>query len=286
MEAEDPSRSWPRQWTKEPKFDFQDIIYDKKYFDQGGIGRITINRPQRMNALTRTSMREIVAALMDISHDKTIGVGVLTGSGDKAFCAGGDVEWEQGGGLQIQLIEHVSLNRMIRLCRKPLIAAVKGYAIGGGNHWAYFCDLTIAAENAVFGQNGPKVGSPADGYIVSYLSRVVGAKKAREMWLLCRRYSAEAALAMGLVNEVVPLAKLDEEVEKWCQEILALSPTCIEILKRSFDAEDDHLLHNTQWWHEILSPNFTASEECKEGGIAFKEKRRPDWGRFRRSSEH
>jgi naphthoate synthase len=282
MEQQELSKSWPREWTQELNFDFEDIIYEKKYVDQGGIGKITINRPQRLNAVTKNSMKEISLALMDISHDKTIGVGIFTGSGERAFCTGGDVEWEGKGGLQSQMIDYISLNRQIRLCRKPVIAAVKGYAIGGGNHWAYFCDLTIAAENAVFGQTGPRVASPADGYIVSYLSRVVGAKKAREIWMLCRQYTAHEALAMGLVNKVVPLEELDNEVEKWCQEILGLSPTCIEVIKRSFDAEDDHLLHSCHWWHEIMYPNFFESEEYKEGPKAFKEKRPPNWAPSRR----
>jgi naphthoate synthase/2-ketocyclohexanecarboxyl-CoA hydrolase len=174
---------------------------------------------------------------------------------------------------------------MLRQCRKPVRAAVRGYAIGGGHHLAYMCDFTVAADNAIFGQVGPRIGSPADGYYVPYLTRVVGAKKAREMWMLCRRYNAQQALAMGLANAVVPLADLDAEVDRWCEEILALSPTCIEILKAAFDAETGLLegAVGTQGiWSNLMYPEFFDSAEVKEAQQAFFEKRPPNFWQFRR----
>ena len=170
---------------------------------------------------------------------------------------------------------------MVRHCGKPVIAAVKGYAIGMGNHLAYCCDLTIAADNAIFGQNGPRVGSPAEGWIVGYAARVVGAKKAREMWMLCRRYKAEEALAMGLCNVVVPLDELDSEVEKWCGEILSLSPTCLKVVKASFDADIDYFrAPSPNHFQMMLAPDYFSTEESKEGASAFLEKLKPDFMQF------
>lgn len=187
---------------------YADILYDKK----GQLARITINRPRQYNAFTGDTLKELMLAFEDAAADEEVGVVVLTGAGDKAFCAGGDVNWEKGGGLRRQVLEPYMLHVSVSRCPKPVIARVNGYAIGGGNHLAYFCDFTIAAEHAIFGQNGPRVGSPAGGPIVSYLAHMIGQKRAREMWMLCRRYSAQQALVMGLVNAVVPLDKLDEEV--------------------------------------------------------------------------
>jgi dihydroxynaphthoic acid synthetase len=258
--------------------DFKDIIYSKR----DHIARITINRPRVLNAFTSHTLLEMIDALEDASKDDSVGVVVLTGAGDRAFSAGGDVKWEMEGGLAEQRNrEPADIHSALRRCRKPVIAAVKGYAIGGGHHIAYFCDLTIAADNAVFGQNGPRVGSPAEGLTVAYLIRIVGAKKAREMWYLCRRYSAEEALRMGLANVVVPLAELDAEVDRWCQEILDKSPTCIRILKASFDQEFDYMRgyrfgHFQQW----LAPNYYETEEPLEGQRAFLEKRQPNFRRF------
>ena len=227
-------------WKTVGGFDFTDIIYEKKFLDSGGgVGRITINRPEVLNAFTDVSMEEMRVALSDANLDPAIGVLVLTGAGDKAFSVGGDVKWEAKGGTLATFQSGSIANTYLRTCRKPIIAAIKGYAIGGGHHLAYCCDFSIAADNAIFGQNGPRVGSPISGWPVSYLVRVVGAKKAKEIWMLCRRYTAQEALNMGLVNTVVPLDKVDEEVDKWCEEILSLSPTCIQILKASFDAEMD-----------------------------------------------
>ena len=205
---------------------FEDILYQAN----DGIARITINRPKTLNAMRDTTFAELAAAIELAGQDRKIGVIVLSGTGDRAFSSGGDVKWEKAGGLadRHRGVNPRNVHEMVRHCGKPVIAAVKGYAIGMGNHLAYCCDLTIAADNAIFGQNGPRVGSPAEGWIVGYAARVVGAKKAREMWMLCRRYKAEEALAMGLCNVVVPLDELDSEVEKWCGEILSLSPTCLK----------------------------------------------------------
>jgi len=257
---------------------FNDIIYDKK----DGVARITLNRPETYNAFTDKTLREMIYAFNDAGLDNTIGVVVLTGAGDKAFCSGGDVTWEREGGLERLRTEPLDVHAAMRHCLKPIIARVNGYAIGAGNHIAYMSDFTLAADHAIFGQNGPRVGSPAGGYIVSYLVRVVGAKKAREIWMLSRRYTAREALEMGLVNAVVPYARLDAEVDKWCEEILALSPTCLKILKASFEAEYDYLRGQTTQFQRMLAPDFFSSGEGLEGATAFLERRRPDFSHFRR----
>lgn len=260
------------------RLDFKDVVYEKR----DHVARITINRPKQYNAFTGETLREMTLAFEDAGQDDEVGVVVLTGTGDKAFCAGGDVTWEKEGGLERQVLEPYSLHVTVSRCPKPVIARVNGYAIGGGNHLAYFCDFTIAAEHAIFGQNGPRVASPANGAIVNYLVRVVGAKKARELWMLCRRYTAREALEMGLVNVVVPYAKLDEEVRKWCDELLALSPTCLRILKASFVAEFEHLFGGGDALRRyILPPEFWRTEQA-EGARAFLEKRPPDFWQFRR----
>ncbi|MCL5044840.1 MAG: enoyl-CoA hydratase-related protein [Deltaproteobacteria bacterium] len=270
-------------WTRVAELDLRDIIYEKRRLQAGGgAARITINRPERLNAFTAHSVNEMATALDDASHDPEIGVVVLTGAGDRAFSSGGDVEWEAGGGLRRQFYHALPPNHFLRMCRKPIIAAVKGYAIGGGNHLAYCCDFTIAAENAIFGQNGPRVASPADGYPVAYLTRVVGAKRAREMWMLCRRYDARQALAMGLVNAVVPLDKLEEEVDKWCEEILALNPTCIEVLKATFDSDIDYLAGSFGRISSLMAPDFFEGPDPKEAAEAFFGKRKPDFWQFRK----
>ncbi|MBX6379037.1 MAG: enoyl-CoA hydratase/isomerase family protein [Clostridia bacterium] len=256
---------------------FQDILYEKK----NGVARITINRPHVLNAFTNVTMLEMVQAFNDAAIDDSVGVVVLTGAGDRAFCSGGDVKWELERGTR-EMYDHViDLHNAMRLCLKPVIARINGYAIGGGHHLAYFCDLSIAAEHAIFGQNGPRVGSPADGFIVSYLVRVVGAKKAREIWYLCRRYTAQEALQMGLVNAVVPYEKLDEEVDRWCEEILEKSPTCISILKASFEHEIDYMREPLFSIQRQIAPKFFETEEPYEGARAFLEKRPPNFRRFR-----
>ncbi len=256
----------------------RDILYETK----DHVARVTINRPKHYNAFTGDTLKELTLAFEDAGADDEVGVVVLTGAGDKAFCAGGDVNWEKEGGLERQIVEPYTLHVTVSRCPKPVIARVNGYAIGGGNHLAYYCDFTIAAEHAVFGQNGPRVGSPAAGPIVSYLTRIVGHKRAREMWMLCRRYTARQALEWGLVNAVVPSEKLDEEVQRWCDELLALSPTCLRILKASFVAEFEPILGQGDAIRRlVVTPEFWR-EEQQEGARAFLEKRKPDFSPFRR----
>lgn len=271
-------------WEKVADLKFDDIIYEKKYHSElgGGVARVTINRPQKYNAFTGHTQDEMFRAFYDASHDQGIGVIVLTGAGDKAFCTGGDVEWEKWG-LREQFYWRFEPNKLVTtMIRKPVIAAIKGWCIGGGNHLAYTCDLSIAADNATFGQNGPRVASPADGYCVTYSARVMGIKKAKEMWMLCRKYNAQQALQMGLVNTVVPLDKLDEEVDRWCEEILALSPGCVEILKATFDsaiANEPRLGYHSS----LLYPDWFDTEECREGVQSFLEKRKPGFWKIRKA---
>lgn len=257
---------------------YKDILYEKR----GQVAWITINRPRQYNAFTGDTLKELTLAFEDASTDGGVGVVVLTGAGEKAFCAGGDVNWEKEGGLERQVLEPYLLHVTVSRCPKPVIARVNGYAVGGGNHLAYFCDFTIAAEHAIFGQNGPRVGSPAGGPIVSYLAAIIGQKRAREMWMLCRRYTAQEALAMGLVNAVIPMAKLDDEVTRWCDELLALSPTCLKILKASFVADFGHVLGQDDAIRRLVVDRQFWEGEQQEGARAFLEKRAPDFSRFRR----
>ena len=272
-------------WEKVEELQFNDILYDKRTRKAGGrMARITINRPQVRNAFTDMTVKELARAFDDASNDAMVGVVVLTGAGDEAFCAGGDIKWE-GERSRTQFFMDDAPNRMLRFCRKPVIAAIKGWAIGGGHHMAYFCDFSIAAENAKFGQNGPVVGSPADGYIVRYLVSVVGAKRAREIWMLCRRYNAQQALEMGLVNVVVPLDKMDAEIEKWADEILSKSPECIEILKATFDSEVDEMAGTMRRFVSMMYPKFPLGPEVQEAQKAFWEKRPPDFWKLRAGGE-
>lgn len=256
------------------KYQFSDILYAKR----DGVARIMINRPEAYNAFTDVTLREMNDALEDASGDRDIGVVVITGSGRKAFCSGGDVFWEAQGGLERI---PVNINARIGLCPKPVIARVNGYAVGAGNHMAYHCDFTIAAEHAIFGQNGARVGSPAGGETVSFLSHIVGHKRAREMWFLCRRYTAHQAYAWGLANAVVPYERLDAEVERWCQELLALSPTCLKILKASFEAEFDYLRGSGEQIRRMIAPQYFRSGEQQEGAAAFLERRPPNFASWR-----
>ncbi len=255
-------------------FDFAEILYDKCFHDElgGGVARVTLNKPDKYNIMTLDTVEEMFRAFYDANHDARIGVIVIAGKG-KHFGTGGDVEWEKWG-LRKAFYFRYPHNRLLRSSRKPVIAAVQGYCIGGHNHMAYCCDFTIAAENAVFAQAGPRVSSPADGFFVPYLTKVVGAKKAREIWMLCRRYPADKALEMGLVNTVVPLDQLEAEYLRWAEEMLALSPGCLEILKASFDQEMDGYQEMG-----ILSsqhyPDWFDTPEGKEGGNAFIDKRKP-----------
>ena len=203
---------------------FKDILYEVK----GDYAHVTINRPKVLNAFTPVTLQELKAALDAAEKDKEVGVIVLSGAGDRAFCSGGDMNWESSKEFQDHEYEfHIHLTK----CSKPIIAKVDGYAIGGGNHMAYFCDLTIASENSIFGQNGPRVGSPAGGAIVAHSANILGHKRAREMWMTCKRYSAKEMMNWGLVNSVVKKDKLDEEVKKYGDEILKAAPTCLKILK-------------------------------------------------------
>ncbi len=270
---------WNKEWKKVEDYEFDDLIYEKKYLDTGGIARMSINRPERLNAFTGTTVRHFWECMYDSNADPSIGVVILTGVGDKAFSSGGDVESEAEGEFEDSLF--VKCNDVLYFSRKPIIAVVKGWCVGGGNHMAYCCDFTIAADNARFAQNGPRVGSPASGWPVQYAIKAIGPKKAREMWMLCRRYSAQEALEMGLVNTVVPLDKIDEEVDKWCADILDKSPTCIQILKATFDDEFNYTRHDqTMNLQKRMFPKFQNCEEQMEAQQAFLEKRTPNFLQF------
>jgi 2-ketocyclohexanecarboxyl-CoA hydrolase len=254
---------------------FEDVLYEARQ----GVAWITINRPEVRNAFRARTVDELIAAFRRAWADPEVGVAVLTGAGDRAFCSGGDQkersEAGYGGGTGIGL-DVVSLHGVIRNIPKPVIAMVNGYAIGGGHVLHLICDLSIAADTAIFGQTGPRVGSVDPGFGTAYLARVVGEKKAREIWYVCRQYSAAEALAMGLVNKVVPAADLRAEVERWCAELLEKSPTALKLAKYSFNADTDHL-------HGITEMGFSAVElyyqtpEAEEGRRAFVEKRPPDF---------
>ena len=263
--------------------EFEDIIFEKS---EEGIAKITINRTEVRNAFRPLTDREMQQALEDAREDSGIGVIILTGAGEKAFCSGGDQRIRGDAGYQDSGTGHLRLNvldfqRQIRSCPKPVVAMVAGYAIGGGHVLHVMCDLSIAADNAVFGQTGPKVGSFDGGYGSSYLARIVGQKKAREIWFLCRQYDARQALEMGLVNTVVPLAQLEEETIQWCREMLRMSPIALRCLKAAMNADCDG-----QAGLQELAGNatmlFYMSEEGQEGRNAYLEKRPPDFSRFTR----
>lgn len=254
--------------------DYQDIIYEIR----GPAVWISINRPEKYNAFRGQTCEELIHALNRAAWDKSVAAIVLTGAGDKAFCTGGDQSAHDGGydGRGIIGLPVEELQSTIRDVPKPVIARVNGFAIGGGNVLVTICDLAIASENAVFGQVGPKVGSVDPGFGTALLARVVGEKKAREIWMLCRRYPANEALDMGLVNCVVPHEDLDAEVEKWCAEIEALSPTAIAIAKKSFNQDTESIRGISGMGMQALSL-FYETEESKEGVNAFLEKRKPDF---------
>lgn len=260
---------------------YTDIFYHKAE----GIAKITINRPRVHNAFRPLTVEEMMDALQDARMDSAIGVIILTGQGEKAFCSGGDQKIRGDAGYKdAQGVMHLNVldfQRQIRTCPKPVIAMVAGYAIGGGHVLHMMCDLTIAADNAVFGQTGPKVGSFDGGYGASYMARIVGQKKAREIWFLCRQYSAQDALAMGLVNTVVPYAKLESETVQWCREILEKSPLALRCLKAALNADCDG-----QSGLQELAGNATMlyymSEEGQEGRDSFVQKRKPNFGKFKR----
>jgi len=246
---------------------------------------ITLNRPRVLNALNRALKGELADALTKIKADESIRAVVITGAGDQAFCSGGDqrVRGDAGyvGKDGVPRLNVLDLQRMIRSLPKPVIAVVAGYAIGGGNVLQVVCDLTIAADNAVFGQTGPRVGSFDGGYGSTYLARIVGHKKAREIWYLCRQYTAGEALAMGLVNTVVPLAHLQEEAVRWAREILEKSPMALRVLKAAFNADTDGLAGLQQLAGDATLLYY-LSPEAQEGRDAYLEKRKPDFSKFPR----
>ena len=265
-----------------------DIRYEKSTGEDAGIAKLTIARPEVRNAFRPQTIVEISRALEDAREDTEIGVIVLTGEGPEAFCSGGDqrVRGDSGyladdaaGKAGVGRFHVTDLHIQIRRLPKPVVAMVAGYAIGGGHVLHLVCDLTIAADNARFGQVGPKVGSFDGGFGAGLLANLVGPKKAKEIWFLCRQYSAEEAREMGMVNAVVPLERLEAETVQWCREMLALSPFALRLLKASFNASEDGLAGIQQLAHDT-NLLFYASEEAREGREAYKEKRRPDFAQF------
>jgi naphthoate synthase len=261
--------------------DYTDIIFEKAE----GMGKITINRPEVRNAFRPETLTELIDAFNRCREDQEIGVIIFTGQGEKAFCSGGDQRVRGEGGYVgsdgVPRLNALELQKTIKYLPKPVIAMVAGYAIGGGHVLHILCDLTIAADNARFGQTGPRVGSFDAGWGATYLARIVGHKKAREIWYLCRQYDAQEALEMGLVNKVVPLAQLEEETVQWAQEILEKSPIAIRFLKAAFNADTDGLA-GLQDLAGDATMLYYMTEEGKEGKNAFLEKRKPDFSKFPR----
>src|SRR5881394_2181620 len=269
----------PIEWIK--VCNYADIIFEKAE----GIGKITINRPEVRNAFRPETLNELIDAFNRCREDQEIGVVIFTGQGDKAFCSGGDQRVRGEGGYVgedgVPRLNALELQRTIKYLPKPVIAMVAGYAVGGGHVLHLLCDLTIAADNAVFGQTGPRVGSWDGGFGASVLSDLVGPKKAKEIWFLCRQYDAQQALSMGLVNTVVPLDRLEEETVQWCREMLALSPFALRLSKASFHAHEDGLAGIQQLAHDA-NLLFYGSDEAREGREAYKQKRIPDFSKFPR----
>ncbi|MDQ3935997.1 MAG: enoyl-CoA hydratase-related protein [Actinomycetota bacterium] len=261
-----------------------DELTDVRYEVEHGLAWITIDRPERMNAFRARTVDELVHCLKRAWASPDVGVVALTGAGERAFCTGGDqkqrAETGDYGPSESGLFEVEYMHRLIRDLPKPVIAAVNGYAIGGGHVLHVLCDLTIAADTARFGQTGPRVGSFDAGYGTAYLARVVGEKRAREIWMLCRQYDAATAERWGLVNAVVPAAELRAEVRRWADEILALSPTALRFVKQSFNADTEHIAGTAQLAFSGLGL-FVESDEAREGVRAFTEKRAPDFGPYR-----
>lgn len=271
----------PIEWQEVGNLGFQDVLYH----EAEGIAKITINRPEVRNAFRPETVEELHLAFRRAHLDAKIGAIILTGAGDLAFCSGGDQKIRGDSGYRdSQGVEHLNvleLQRQIRTLPKPVVAMIAGYAIGGGHVLHLICDLSIAADNARFGQTGPRVGSFDGGLGAGLLARTVGMKKAKEIWLLCRQYDAQQALSMGLVNTVVPLAELETETVGWCREMLQLSPTALRVLKASFNADTDGLAGIQE-----LAGNATAlyylTDEAQEGRDAFVEKRPANFGEFPR----
>jgi naphthoate synthase len=260
--------------------DYEDIRYELA----DGIAKITIDRPEMRNAFRPETLIEVSEALERAREDTEVGVIVLTGEGPLAFCSGGDqqVRGDSGyvaGGATVGRFHVTDLQVQMRRTPKPIVAMVAGYAIGGGHVLHVVCDLTVAADNARFGQTGPRVGSFDGGFGASLLAAQVGPKKAKEIWFLCRQYTADEALAMGLVNTVVPLEQLEQETVRWCREMLELSPFALRLLKASFNAAEDGLAGIQQLAHDA-NLLFYGSDEAQEGRDAYREKRTPDFGKF------
>ncbi len=261
---------------------YEDILYETA----DGVATITINRPKVMNAFRSQTVEELIDAFKEAWADRNVGAVIFTGAGDKAFCTGGDQSTRQEGGYKGRPVrsdlglEIEDLHSVIRDIPKPVIAAVNGYAIGGGHVLHVLCDLTIAADSAQFGQVGPKVGSVDPGFGTAYLTRVIGEKRAREMWYLCRRYSAAEAFQMGLVNKVVPAAQLMDEARAWARELAERSPTAIKLAKASFNAESEHIRGVGAVALRGLALYY-GTEEAAEGKNAFLEKRKPDFAKYR-----
>ncbi len=266
-------------WKKSGRY--EDIVYEKAE----GIARITINRPEVRNAFRPQTVKEMQDAFTDARDDDQVGVVILTGQGKDAFCSGGDQRVRGEGGYVgndgIPRLNVLDLQRQIRTLPKPVVAQVAGYAIGGGHVLHLVCDLTIAADNARFGQTGPKVGSFDGGFGASYMARIVGQKKAREIWFLCRQYDAKQALEMGLVNAVVPLDKLEAETIQWCREMLANSPIALRCLKSALNADCDGQAGLQQLAGDATLL-FYLTDEAREGKKAFLEKRKPNFKQFKR----
>jgi naphthoate synthase len=275
--------------------DYTDIRYEISLGEDAGIAKITIDRPEVRNAFRPETVVELSDAFTRAREDLDIGVVILTGEGPDAFCSGGDqrVRGQRGGYVTgadpaaagrheaVGRFEVTDLHVQIRRMPKPVVAMVAGYAVGGGHVLHVVCDLTIAADNARFGQSGPRVGSFDGGFGATVLSRLVGPKKAKEIWFLCRQYDAHEALAMGLVNTVVPLDQLEHETVRWCHEMLALSPFALRMLKASFNADEDGLAGIQQLAHDA-NLIFYMTEEAQEGRNAYLEKRKPDFSKFPR----
>ncbi|WP_405366138.1 1,4-dihydroxy-2-naphthoyl-CoA synthase [Ruminobacter sp.] len=285
MKKNDPTLYAPVEWNDlTQNFMFEDILYHKS---ADGIAKITINRPRVRNAFRPKTVMEMERALADARFDANIGVIIFTGAGDLAFCSGGDqkIRGDYGGYKDDSGVHHLNvldLQRQIRTCPKPVVAMVAGYAIGGGHVLHLVCDLTIAADNAVFGQTGPKVGSFDGGFGASYMARIIGQKKAREIWFLCRQYNAEEALEMGLVNTVVPLKDLEKETVAWCREMLCHSPIALRCMKAALNADCDGQT-GLQELAGDATMLFYMTEEGQEGRNAFNEKRKPDFSKFKRN---
>jgi naphthoate synthase len=275
------------QWTA-GEGDYTDIRYELSASPDEGIAKITIDRPEVRNAFRPRTVVEISQALERAREDQSVGVIVLTGEGPDAFCSGGDqrvrgdsgyLDEDAAGRAGVGRFHVTDLHIQMRRLPKPVVAMVAGYAIGGGHVLHLVCDLTIAADNARFGQVGPRVGSFDGGFGAGLLSNLVGPKKAKEIWFLCRQYDAQEALTMGLVNTVVPVERLEQETVQWCREMLALSPFALRLLKASFNAAEDGLSGIQQLAHDA-NLLFYGNEEAQEGRDAYKEKRRPDFSRF------